>query len=200
MATLREATAAVADLLGRPVATVNTRALRLRGARLVPVEGRGLNAAHLDARHLVRLLLAAMLPDSRLADVVARVKKLDRLRHDAGAMQQIVGILSKRAPEDVVADFAKVENLGKALVRILKYFQRGTTAEEIGMGLVDFSIHISKDEVLAGVRLAWVDPPDENFSLVFGKRKPQRNAPLMTSVTVGPEVFEGLAKLMQGTA
>ena len=198
MVTLREATPIVADLLGRPVATVNTRALRLRGARLVPVEGRGLNAAHLGTRHLVRLLLAAMLPDTKLVDVAARVKKLDVLRHSPELLWEDDGILSRRASADVVAEFDKVRNLSDALVILLGHFQRGATPVELGTELVDFSIHISATDTQATIRLVDVEHPDEVISVAFGL--PGHAAPLVTSVAVRPQVFVGLAELMQDAA
>ncbi len=77
---------------------------------------------------------------------------------------------------------------------------RLTTAEETGVGLVDFAIHISKDEALATVRLAPVEHPDEVLSVQFGQRKKRGKVPLMTSVTVTPEVFAGLAELIQDSA
>ncbi len=79
MTTLPHAISGVADALEVPVARVNTRGQKLRENRLVPVTGRGITASHLDARHVVRILLAAIIPDIKLADVVAYVKRLEAM-------------------------------------------------------------------------------------------------------------------------
>ena len=198
MSTLSECIHEVADSLYRPVATVNTRAQKLRRERLVPVEGRGLSAAHLDSHHLVRLLLAAMLPDVRLVHVVKSVKRLEKLKLDSDSMQDVHGLLSKNLIDAAFPELGRVRNLRDVLVTILEFVRFGETIESPVLGVEEFSFHI-RDRILeATVRIFAVDNPDAQISLTFGGESKKRatESPLTTSVTVSGQVFERLAMLL----
>lgn len=199
MAHLKPAVNSLSKLTGVPAAVLTTRAHPMRTARLLPVEGRGFNAANLNARHLARLVIATMLPTVKGKDVVALVRCFERIKAVA-AWEKMDGLVGQMTDEQLKA-ISKLKTFGDAVEWLIKTPNDPDSALFNRWTLSDLSIWIGPKVLEGSVRVYDTQNDNKLVQIVFRgppvkKVKVLPVAGLTLGASVPGHLFYDLSKLV----
>ena len=151
MVTLSECCEVIQQVTMHPMPDITIRARRLREAGLLPQGGRGIHAAHLDAKHIAYLLIGVMAyPVGPVVKVERNTSKIYKLK-SPGSL-----ILSPSKRENEWIEVSPKGSFLNGIATLLECYQHPDWKDFVSGSVQQIGITISQNN-----HFAWIKVPQE---------------------------------------